>query len=138
MFQIKTQKAQIFILDILITLFFCISLLYLEFFVVDDFITNNKNQGLIIDQYRQLIITEQIISDSNYLAKKDLFTNHTYKNQIDPSKEKIKNIEKDFEEICFLSICNKIEINKSLKKNRIKRAVIKGNTFCVVEVGFCE
>jgi hypothetical protein len=134
-----TQKAQIFILDILIVLFFCISILYLEFFIVDDFITNKKNEAFVIDQYQQLIITEKIISDSNYLGKKDLLTNHTYKNQIDLSLEKINNIEKDFENICFLSLCNKIEINKDSKINRkIKRAVINNNKFCVLEVGFCE
>jgi len=54
-----TQKAQIFILDILIVLFFCISILYLEFFIVDDFITNKKNEAFVIDQYQQLIITEK-------------------------------------------------------------------------------
>lgn len=134
-----TQKAQIFILDILIVLFFCISLLYLEFFIVDDFITNKKNEAFVIDQYQQLIITEKIISDSNYLSKKDLLTNHTYKNQIEITSEKINNIKKDFEKICFLSLCNKIEINKNKETTtRIKRAVVNSNKFCILEVGFCE
>jgi len=137
--KLSNQKAQIFILDLLLAFFFCLLLLYLEYFIISDHLISKKNAAFVIDQYEQLITSEKLISDPNYLAKKDLITNISYKNQITFDSKNIENIKLSFPSICYLSICEIKKINKNKDITQIlKRGVTFENKFCVLEIGFCE
>lgn len=136
---LKSSKAQVMILDILILLVICILLINIEFQEVNNYKTRIENDLNNLELLEKEIIVEQLITDCKYLATLNKTTNMCSKNKIE-----IKNITQitvDFQKICLLKIDSKEVIKNTKNKiinNIIKRAVVNNNNFKTIEVGFCD
>jgi len=136
---LKSSKAQVMILDILILLVICILLINIEFQEVNNYKTRIENDLNNLELLEKEIIVEQLITDCKYLATLNKTTNMCSKNKIE-----IKNITQitvDFQKICLLKIDSKEVIKNTKNKiinTIIKRAVVNNNNFKIIEVGFCD
>ncbi|MCK9293007.1 MAG: hypothetical protein WCY27_01965 [archaeon] len=136
---LRSSKAQVMILDILILLIICILLINIEFQEIYNYKTKIENDTKDIKLLEKEMVVEQLITDCKYLATLNKTTNLCSKNKIE-----IKNltqITNNFQKICLLKIDSKEVIKNTQNKiiiNIIKRAVVNNNDFKIIEVGFCE
>jgi len=129
---VKSKKAQIMILDVLILFLIVLLIISLEVKNINSYKTEINNSEMEIKRLEQLINLETIITDSNYLAEYNNNTKKNYKNKIE-----IKNLNK-LDGVCYLSIDGINYLDSRNYTNTYTRGVIYNNNFEILEVGFCE
>ncbi|HOD89950.1 MAG TPA: hypothetical protein PKK56_02640 [archaeon] len=134
----KSEKAQIMVFDILITLVLVFLVIEVEQAYVFDYNTQIVSSELSLYFLEKNLVVDQLISDCNFLAKYDFISKVCYKNNIQLSSlDKIVFLDPS---ICKLVLDNKIiyKTQSTIIKTSFTRGVIYNGSFCVLEVDFCE
>ncbi|HPC09918.1 MAG TPA: hypothetical protein PLN85_02450 [archaeon] len=134
----KSEKAQIMIFDILVTLVLVFLIIEIEQTYIFDYKTKIVSSESSLYFLEKNLVVDQLISDCNFLAKYDFISKVCYKNNIQlNSLPKIVFLDPS---ICKVVLDDEVVYNtqSTIVKTSFTRGVIYDGSFCVLEVDFCE
>ncbi len=127
----QVNKGQIYIHEIFVVLIVVVVIVFLELTIVNNYMSNKKSSVYETKTLREMIFVEKLVSDCNFLAKKD---NVCYRNNLNLNN----NIDYEHQKISSIKIDGKNQLSFKKDVRCYKRGVIYNKKFCVLEVCFYD